>query len=396
MQIMIKITADLVYTLEGHDPKDTVVVIDDDGVILDVTSRSAHDPSTLKEYKGIITPGFINGHCHLELSHMKGLVNTGTGLLPFLESVVKYRDFPDEVIFQAIADQDEYMRDSGIVAVGDISNKIDTARTKKESDIAYYTFVEMFDFMQPSLTQKTIDQYRNVYDQQSDDGHNQKSYVPHAPYTVGSELYRFIKEHNADAKTISIHNQETRHEDQLFKSKSGGFKAFYSGFGFSLDDFISTGRSSLQSTLNHLNPKNNNIFVHNTQSTREDIAFAHAWSDQVYWATCPNANLYIENQLPDYQSFLDEDAKMIIGTDSLTSNWQLDIWEEIKTIRRYKSFVPLDTLIQWACINGARALGYDDRLGSIARGKQPGIVHVDALVSEDQEDISSSEAKRIF
>jgi aminodeoxyfutalosine deaminase len=127
-------------------------------------------------------------------------------------------------------------------------------------------------------------------------------------------------------------------------------------------------------------------------TTKDDILAAQSWNKDIFWATCPNANLYIENRLPDYQVFLDTNATVTIGTDSLTSNWQLSIWEEIKTIRRYQSYVPLETLISWATINGAKALGYDDRLGSIEVGKTPGLV----LISGDLQDIKNTNPSRII
>jgi cytosine/adenosine deaminase-related metal-dependent hydrolase len=123
-----------------------------------------------------------------------------------------------------------------------------------------------------------------------------------------------------------------------------------------------------------MDPNQRTLFVHNTLTSREDIAAAHTWSDKVYWATCPNANLFIENKLPDYQFFIDADARMTIGTDSLSSNWQLSILEEMKTISRYQSYVPFDTLLQWATLNGARALGMEDELGSLEAGKAPGVL----------------------
>ena len=68
----------------------------------------------------------------------------------------------------------------------------------------------------------------------------------------------------------------------------------------------------------------------------------------MYFATCPNANLYIEGQLPHYLSFINADARMTIGTDSLTSNWQLSVLEEMKTIQRYHSYISTETLLKWA------------------------------------------------
>jgi cytosine/adenosine deaminase-related metal-dependent hydrolase len=131
-----------------------------------------------------------------------------------------------------------------------------------------------------------------------------------------------------------------------------------------------------------LNPANRTLFVHNTLTSRADIAAAQAWSPHVFWATCPNANLYIENRLPNYAAFLDAGARVTIGTDSLTSNWQLSILEEMKTIARYQRFVPFEALLRWATLHGAQALGFDDTLGSLEVGKTPGILVIQGVAPD--------------
>lgn len=371
---MRKISADYIYPVTSDPIKEGVVTIDVNGKILNISTREEHDLSSIEIYKGIIIPGMVNTHCHMELSHMINKIPTGTGLLLFLQRVVKFRDIPQEEIDNAILDADRYMYDQGIVAVGDISNKADTAIIKSKSDIRYYTFVEMFDFMQPFMTDSMITQYSEVYSHHSNTEGNNKSYVPHAPYTVSNQLYEFIKNNNPENSTVSIHNQETIHENQLFESKTGGFIEFYKEFGFSLDGFSETGKSSIYHAMQHLDSDQKTLFVHNTLTTSTDIAAATAWNPNTYWATCANANLYIENSLPDYQAFIDARANMTIGTDSLSSNWQLSVLEEMKTIQRYNSYIPTSTLIEWATINGAKALGFDDTLGSLTKDKTPGII----------------------
>lgn len=371
---MRKITADMLLPVASEPIKEGVVVIDEEGRILALGKRPDFGPDELEVYKGVIVPGFVNTHCHLELSHMKSRVDTGTGLLPFLQKVVKFRDIPMEEILDAIERADQEMYENGIVAVGDISNKLDTKIQKDKSPIRYYTFVEMFDFLQNEGAQKTFNSYKEVYDGQSDHNGNRKSCVPHAPYTVSPRLFDLINEANPEEGiTISIHNQETEHEDNFFLYKSGGFVKFYESFGFPLHHFEPTGKTSIHYALERMNPNCRTLFVHNTMTGPEDIRAAHAWSDKVYWATCANANLYIENRLPYYQHFLDAGARMTIGTDSLTSNWQLSVLEEMKTISRYQSYVPFEVLLRWATLNGAEALGFDAGLGSIEVGKTPGL-----------------------
>ncbi len=394
---MKKISADRIHTISHGVLTDHVIVYSDVGSIIAIDPIANHDPSTVYVLRGDIIPGFVNTHCHLELSHMKGKVDTGTTLLPFLQNVVQFRDISQAEINQKIIDADQEMWDNGIVAVGDICNKVDTADVKSKSKIDYYSFIEMFDFMQASMTTGTIAQYEEVYANQSTVGNNKKSKVPHAPYTVSQELLQYLTSNNEASATISIHNQETSAEDQLFRHKQGAFLDFYQNFGFTLDHLEATGLTSIHYTTSWLNPEHKTLFVHNTCTTEDDIAHAHQWGNQIYWATCPNANLYIENRLPAYQRFINQGAKMTIGTDSLTSNWQLSILEEIKTILKFQSYLTFEEVLQWATLHGAEALSYDDRLGSIEVGKSPGLLHLKGAVKSARKiDIRNAEIRRII
>jgi len=378
---MHKITADYIFPVSSKPIKNGVVVVDDDGEILALDKREDHDPASLEIHNGVIVPGFINTHCHLELSHMKGVAPTGTGLIPFISTVVKHRDVPQEQVDEAIEKADQEMWDAGIVAVGDISNKTDTAATKAKSPIRYYTFVEMFDFLTNDMAQKTFDGYWEVYKNQSGEGNNRKSAVPHAPYTVSPKLFELINQANGTPasnggqhSTVSIHNQETPHEDQFFLTKEGALVDFYTGFGIDLSSFQANGKRAIYYAMQHMDPSQRTLFVHNTMTTNEDVKAAHDWGGgNVFWATCANANLYIENRMPDYRRFIGNGAKMTIGTDSLTSNWQLSVLDEMKTIARFQSYLDFETLLKWATLNGAEALGFADDLGSIEVGKTPGL-----------------------
>jgi cytosine/adenosine deaminase-related metal-dependent hydrolase len=293
--------------------------------------------------------------------------------LEFIRNVVSFREVPMEEIEAAIIKADQEMWENGIVAVGDISNKLDTAKQKATSPIRYYTFVEMFDFMQESLGEATFQQYFEVFQGQSSEEGNQKSCVPHAPYSVSKALFQKIKEANQTPVTVSIHNQETPHEDALFLSGESGFVELFGAFGMDISRITPSGKTAIHYAIENMDPAQRNLFVHNTLTSAADIQAAQAWSDKVYWATCANANLYIENRLPNYQDFIDNEACMTIGTDSLTSNWQLSVLEEMKTIARYQSDVSFETLLRWATINGAKALGFEEDLGSLEVGKKPGL-----------------------
>jgi aminodeoxyfutalosine deaminase len=371
---MRKISADWIFPVSSSPIPNGVIVLDDNGHIISVDSRENHSLSSLEIYKGVIVPGFINTHCHLELSHMKGIVDTGTTLIPFITGVVTKRNASSKVISKAIAQAEADMIKAGIVAVGDISNVPDTFPQKAQGNLRYYTFIEMFDFLQEGDAEREFDKYKAVYDALPLAEGSKKSVVPHATYSVSKNLFNKINTTNSDNHiTVSIHNQETQPEQDLFLEGKGAFYEFYGKFGISLDKFTPNHKSAIHYALENMNPKARTLFVHNTLTSQADIEAAQAWSPNVFWATCPNANLYIENRLPNYQYFINTHARLTIGTDSLTSNWQLSVLEEIKTIQRFQSYIPFETLLKWATLNGAQALGFDNTLGSIEKGKTPGL-----------------------
>ncbi len=372
---MRKISANYIFPVSSAPIKNGVIEVNETGQIVKIGARADYDAAELEIHEGVIIPGFINTHCHLELSHMKGKVDTGTSLIPFITGVVTQRGATMDVIHAAIAEAEQEMIDGGIVAVGDISNVTDTFPQKNKGNLRYYTFVEFFDFLQDQDAQAEFDKYKAVFDELKLVNGSQKTCVPHAPYSVSETLFELVNAANPIQKgaTISIHNEETPPENELFLSGTGGFVDFYGGFGIQLDKFKPTGKTSIHYAIEHMNPAQKTLFVHNTLTSTEDIAAANAWSKNVYWATCPNANLYIENRLPNYKIFIDADVKMTIGTDSLTSNWQLSILEEMKTIARFQSYVSFETMLRWATLNGAKALGFEADLGSIEVGKTPGL-----------------------
>ncbi len=133
--------------------------------------------------------------------------------------------------------------------------------------------------------------------------------------------------------------------------------------------------------------------MHNTFTSKEDIEWARNYSDDIYWCFCPGANLYIEGELPNFQLFIDE--KCTIGTDSLASNRELSIIEELKLISKQNSDISLEILIKWATFNGAIFLNFDE-LGSIETGKTPGLNLIENLDLEKLRLRTNSTVKKII
>lgn len=264
---------------------------------------------------------------------------------------------------------------NGIVAVGDISNTDYSIQKKSKNIIYYHTFVESY-ASNKIFANKAFNHSLKLYEmfQAINNNKNSVSITPHAPYSVSDLLFNKLSEWIINNNGIvSIHNQESESENEMFISGTGKLAQFIKSFGSEINDFV-IGKHSIYNVFDKLPKKNNIQFVHNTYSTAEDIAAAKINFEKSFWCVCPNANLYIENKLPDVAALVRENCKITIGTDSLASNHQLSILEELKTIQTQFNFLPLNELLKWATLNGAEFLGIDKFYGSFEKGKKPGIL----------------------
>ncbi|HNF48188.1 MAG TPA: amidohydrolase family protein, partial [Chitinophagales bacterium] len=130
-----KLTADMIYPVSGQPIENGVLIIDHNGKIITLKNRDEFAVEELETYSGYIVPGFVNAHCHLELSHLKGIAQTGTGLIDFVTQVIANRNHSPEIIQQEIERAENEMLQNGIVAVGDICNTTDTFYQKQKENL---------------------------------------------------------------------------------------------------------------------------------------------------------------------------------------------------------------------------------------------------------------------
>ena len=369
---MKKISADIIYPITSSPIKNGVLILDDDGKILEISTREKFDETELQIFKGALCPGFINTHCHLELSHLKNKIPQHTGLVGFIQSLMKQRfAVSAEERLQAIAEAEQEMKATGIVAVGDISNETVSIEQKQKGNLFYHTFIETVG-LQPLIAQKRFDEATELSKQFA---FANLSFAPHAPYSTSVSLIEMISKFNEQNNLpTTIHNQETEDEELFFKNKSGAFLDFYKNLGLDISYFNATRKSSLQSVIEAMPLHCNTLYVHNTFSHESDLQAIAVNGKMNFLCACPKANLYIENRLPDYELWLKNDLKICIGTDRLASNNSLNIFEEIKTIQQHFPQISFATLLKWATLNGAEFLGIEKKYGSFEIGKKPGVV----------------------
>jgi|SRR5450432_390439 len=368
---------------------DHILICRPDGTIEDLVEESQAG-GDLEKYPGMITPGFINCHCHLELSYMEGRIPEKKGLVNFVLSVMSQRNQTEEGKQDAILSAETSMLRNGIVAVGDICNGPDTLDAKSSRRLDYYNFIELLGWA-PEQADARFESARRLcelFGEKAEDK-NHISLNPHAPYSVSDELWKRMSAGFPD-KTISIHNQESATENEFFLSGTGDFPRMYAGMKIDSSHFKFPGTNSLSYFLPKLKSASKILLVHNTYTDEQDLLAARDFSDQIFYCFCPNANLYIEDRLPDIPVFLKHHSRMVLGTDSLASNHQLSILEEMKTIKKSFPSVPTAELLIWATSNGANALSYEEKLGDFSKGKKPGVVLIENLVQGEITDQSIS------
>ncbi|WP_297554317.1 amidohydrolase family protein [uncultured Alistipes sp.] len=350
-----KIASNWLWTPEGFLRR-PLVTLDDGGRILDVRTCDDPDREPFTEFHaGLLTPGFVNAHCHLELSALRGRIPEGCGFAGFARAMGEVRGLAgEEERRAAIAAADAEMTRGGIVAVGDIANGEAAFDVKSAGRIAYRTFAEFF-----GLRMMAADSLRPLL------RHPRTSLTPHSVYSVQDAPFRALCAEGT--APLSIHFMESPAEAELFAGR-GPLHEWYARAGFACD-FLHYG-SPAERLVRSIPAERPLILVHACCVGEEEVRriLAH-FTAPVYWCLCPRSNRYISRLAPPVALLRSLGARICLGTDSLASNRSLSLLDELRAL----GGIPLRESLRWATLGGAEALGLDDALGTVAPGKRPGL-----------------------
>lgn len=372
-----KFQADHLFTGNQWLNDQQVLITSAEGDIVEILPV-AEAGDDIQRLPGILSPGLVNCHCHLELSHLKGMIPEGTGIVDFLLSVTGKRAFEPQKIAEAIHLAEVEMLRNGIVATGDICNTTDTLAIKQQQLLYYHNFIETIGFVEKKAETR-FEASHKVFEAFSY-GHSRpvfsNSIVPHAPYSVSPALFELIT-HFPGNRLLTMHNQESLAENEFFDTGAGDFARLYQSLGVDISFFEAPGGSSLRHCMKHFLPNQTVILVHNavTSQAEIDLITGRQLSKANFiFCVCPNANLYIGNPLPNLDLLRRSSIPIVVGTDSLASNHHLDIIAELKTIRQHFPHIEIFELLQWATINGSRALDIANYFGSFSKATRPGVI----------------------
>jgi cytosine/adenosine deaminase-related metal-dependent hydrolase len=390
-----RVAASFVYTLDSDAPiRNGFVEYDaEDGRILAVGECGPDE----EVRQGAVVPGFVNSHCHIELSHLHGKFRKGTGMAGFIDQINALRDWAGADVKARLTQEwmDKMWKD-GVSAMSDISNDDSSFKVKSSHKIYTRTFLEVFG-SEPEMCEGVMSDVTKLKETADAEGIDAAP-TPHSCYTMSPQLLSASAAAGLESGYLSYHSQESQEEEDLLISGSGAMYENRKRSGMSTPPV--TGESSLKYFIDRLAaakpaPYDEHILlVHNVCLKQDDIDAAKRVMNNVYWAVCPLSNIFIHNALPPIPLMRKNGLAITVGTDSLSSNDDLDMVKELVCIKQNFAEVPMNEILVWACLNGARFLSKEDALGSIAPGKTPGIVFV-SNVDEEGSFTADSRSERL-
>lgn len=347
--------------------------------------------SKIEYLNGLLIPGLVNAHCHLELSWLKDLISNIEGMEDFfskMRGVHKKRKNQIEALSavdQAIAE----MYQNGINVCADICNTRLSFLAKENSNIHFHSFVEVFE-KEGANIDSIFDKSKELVAELVENNINTASLSLHTLFTSSIDLFNIISEEIVKQQQIhSIHFLESK-EEYLFLTEGKPIE--------NIHEFLNLKHeSSVPSEIaKSVLPKENRVlFVHNTYASEDEIIGLLETFDDPWFCFCPESNLNISGKLPDIPMIKNLTQKLVLGTDSYASNLQLNMFNEMQDI--YKAFpeISLEELLTMATINGAKFFGIDKEYGSISPGKTPGLIQIRDY-SPDYKNLLFTDIRRIF
>jgi cytosine/adenosine deaminase-related metal-dependent hydrolase len=326
-----------------------------------------------------ILPGLVNAHTHLELSYLRDQIDPASDFVTWIRGVVAARQQrPDPKADEIMDAVDAAIAEStacGTAIVGDISNTLVTFDPLVNSPLAGVVFYEMIRFAAEGAERVVADAMRNL------DGLVPTDVVrvglaAHAPYSVAPLLFRAIRAaaRRDPLAPCSVHLSESAEEVEFIKTGTGPWRTFLEEVRAWDPAWVAPGVSPVRflEDCGFLDARV--LAVHGVQMSSDDLKRLEARGATL--VTCPRSNGHTGAGAPPLEDFYASGVRVAIGTDSLASAPDLNVFAELATMRALAPSIPATSLLESATWQGARALGFDAEFGTIEPGKRARLLAV--------------------
>lgn len=355
---------------------------------------SGRAPGPVSDIDGAILPGLVNAHTHLELSWMRDQVAPASTMPEWVEGLMALRRAVGHEPVQPILEGIQEVRQAGTALVGDITNTLAAYEGLAASPMSGVIFREMLGFNVPDATALVAAAHAQINALPAN-ARLRASVVPHAPYSVSPALLRAIAD-AAGSGPLSIHLAESVEEVEFLRSGTGAWRELLARLGAWSDTWQAPGGSPVDYIASHGLLTARLLAVHCVQlSDRELRQLADAGATVV---TCPRSNRWTGAGLPPIARFYASGVRVAVGTDSLSSVEDLNLFGELRLMRELAPDVPAREILASATKHGADALGFGDELGTLEVGKRAEMIAVtvpDGAVDVEEYLLSGIQPSRI-
>jgi len=379
---MIRLAAAWVVPVDGPPIRDGWIDVDE-GRIICLGSGDRGQPRAIAPTRDLgrvaLLPGLVNAHTHLELSWLRDRVPPATRFTSWVSHLIAIRrtrperaDDPDVVAAATRAAREA--RDTGTIAVADVSNSLASVPAVRAAGLRGVVFHELIGFRETSGA--LVEATREIRRAASQDPYVRVSLAPHAPYSVSAELFRTIRAEvsASDVPLTSVHVGESKEETELLSAGTGEWARLLRLIGAWRADWQPPALGPVE-YLDSLGVfDNRTLAVHGVQLSDESLRRLCARGTTL--VTCPRSNQWVGVGSPPVARFYDSGIAVAVGTDSLASVADLNLFSELRAMRWLAPQVPAARLIESATLIGARALGLETELGTLSAGKRAEMVAV--------------------
>jgi cytosine/adenosine deaminase-related metal-dependent hydrolase len=273
---------------------------------------------------------------------------------------------------EPIADAIREMRATGTTLVGDITNSFASYDVLADSDLSAAIFHEVLGFRVADAN-AVVAAARDRLAQLTPFEWLRPVVVPHAPYSVAPELMKAIGDCDPQ-QPLSVHLGESAEELLFLETGSGPWRALIEQLGVWADGWQPPGCGPVE-YVDRLGLLNRRLLaVHGVQFTDAELARLAAAGATV--VTCPRSNRWTGAGAPPIERFYASGVRVAVGTDSLASVEDLNLFAELAAVRALAPAVAASRILRSATLNGAEALGFGSHLGSIEPGKRAELIAV--------------------
>ncbi|MEW5807104.1 MAG: amidohydrolase family protein [Acidobacteriota bacterium] len=404
---MITLRARWVVPVTSMIIEDGAIVISKDRIVdLGPADRIFKRYRSIRKDLGaaILLPALVNCHTHLELSHLKGRVKTRTGFVEWIGSLIRMREQDDEKeVIKRTKEAIDRMYRSGTSSVGEVSNSLVTMKALSESRLRGIIFKEIFALRDEDALRcftKALEEMQEFKTLFGKSGRFRFSITAHAPHTVSPVLFRMVRQFQRMSDSIiSVHLAESQDEKKLIESGRGKLKDYLIEKSFWNYGWKVPGVSPVK-YLDRLGILSGRMLaIHCVQVSAHDMDILR--KRKVSVVVCPRSNRRLKTGKAPIARILSAGINVALGTDSLASNSDLSIFQEMKFLGKEFPDVKPDEILRMATINGAKALGLGKELGSIEKGKTADLIAIDIRGMKKQDDpfgilLSSPNPARVF